>query len=151
MKKYNNEAEVINKYITPILVNIINDMNAELKCNYEVPVKVYMGRETKNKSADIVFSMKDKNIIVIDGKSPVEKLEHHFNQIDSYASFLEAPLSILCNGDRIIIRTYLAGNAKDILLDQNVTDAENEGYSKFKNIISQQIRNESVNTKKIVY
>lgn len=148
MKKYNNEAEVINKYITPILVNIINDMNAELKCNYEVPVKVYMGRETKNKSADIVFSMKDKNIIVIDGKSPVEKLEHHFNQIDSYASFLEAPLSILCNGDRIIIRTYLAGNAKDILLDQNVTDAENEGYSKFKNIISQQIRNESVNTKK---
>lgn len=149
MKKYNNETEVVNKYITPVLVNIINEINDNFKYNYEVPVKVHIGRETKSKLADIVFSLKDKNIIVIDGKSPVEKLQNHFNQIDSYASFLEAPLSILCNGDRIIVRTYLAGNIKDILLDQTVIEAEKEEYSKFKKIISQQIKNEDTITKKL--
>lgn len=148
MKKYNNEAEVINKYITPVLVNIINEMNDDFEYNYEFPVKVYIGREIKTKSADIVFSLKGENLIVIDGKSPVEKLEDHFNQIDSYASFLEAPLSILCNGERIIVRAYLAGNTKDILLDQTVIDAEKEEYSKFKKIISQQIKNEDIITKK---
>lgn len=149
MKKYNNETEVVNKYITPVLVNIINEINDNFEYNYEVPVKVHIGRETKSKLADIVFSLKDKNIIVIDGKSPVEKLQNHFNQIDSYASFLEAPLSILCNGDRIIVRTYLAGNIKDILLDQTVIEAEKEEYSKFKKIISQQIKNEDTITKKL--
>lgn len=148
MKKYNNETEVVNKYITPVLINIINEINDNFEYNYEVPVKVYIGRETKTKLADIVFSLKDKNIIVIDGKSPVEKLQNHFNQIDSYASFLEAPLSILCNGERIIVRTYLAGNIKNILLDQTIIEAEKEEYSRFKKIISQQINNEDIITKK---
>ena len=48
MKKYNNETEVVNKYITPVLINIINEINDNFEYNYEVPVKVYIGRETKN-------------------------------------------------------------------------------------------------------
>lgn len=147
---YNNETEVINKYITPILIKQIKNLNENIEYNYEVPVKVYIGRETKTKSADIVLSLDGKNLLIIDGKSPTERLEDYFNQIDSYASFLEAPLSLLCNGERIIIRTYLAGNSKEILLDQSVKQAEKENYDKLLKIVYQQLENykNSKNTRK---
>ena len=121
---YNSEADVETKYIYRKLLKEVLNIPEEL-ISFHVPVEINQGREKIQKEADILIkSSKGENLIVIESKSPVEDLENYIAQVDSYAFHLEAPLSILSNYKRMIIRIYLQGNKKEVILDETIEKLE---------------------------
>ena len=132
---YNSEADVETKYIYRKLLKEVLNIPEEL-ISFHVPVEINQGREKIQKEADILIkSSKGENLIVIESKSPVEDLENYIAQVDSYAFHLEAPLSILSNYKRMIIRIYLQGNKKEVILDETIEKLEKNKYKKFQEII----------------
>lgn len=139
---YKNESEVETKFVYNRLLKEVLSLKDE-NIDFNVPVRFNMGREIKTKYADVVVKDSlNNNIFVIDTKSPFETLSDHTDQIDSYAMRLEVPISILTNGDHILIRYYSAGNVKENILYESIKDLEENNYIEVKNII------ESVNESK---
>ena len=104
INEYKTEADVESKFVYGIFLRDILEIPSKL-INLHVPVKITQGRIRMTKEADVVIKNEaGENIIVIDSKSPVENLEDYFDQIDSYAFNLEAPISILTNYYRMIVR-----------------------------------------------
>lgn len=134
-EEYISEADVETKFIySELLVNILKIPSNLVK--FHVPVTITQGRKKIKKEADVVIkNVKNENIIVIDSKSPTENLEDYFAQIDSYAFHLEAPISILCNYYRTIVRTYLNGNKKQIILDKSINDLKQSNFEELKEIV----------------
>lgn len=134
-KEYSSEADVETKFIySELLTNILNIPTNLVKLH--VPVTITQGRQKTTKEADVVIKNdKNENIIVIDSKAPTENLEDYFAQIDSYAFHLEAPISILCNYYRTIVRTYLSGNKKLIILDKSINDLRESNFEELKEIV----------------
>lgn len=94
INEYKTEADVESKFVYGIFLRDILEVPSKL-INLHVPVKITQGRKRMTKEADVVIKNEaGENIIVIDSKSPVENLEDYFDQIDSYAFNLEAPISI---------------------------------------------------------
>lgn len=90
--------------------------------------------------ADVVIENEaHEKIIVIDSKAPDEPLENYFNQIDSYAFYLETPVSILSNYYRTVVRVYLAGNKKEIVFDRDIESMKKDNFSEFKSIIDKYV------------
>ena len=64
MKKYNNETEVVNKYITPILINIINEMaHQKIGLMEKIsPIKLYTKvKKSIEKNTNIRYNLIDQN------------------------------------------------------------------------------------------
>ena len=141
-KEYITEADVETKFIYNILLSKILEYPSEL-VHFHVPVKITQGRTTVTKEADVVIENKNsENIIVIDSKAPTENLENYFDQIDSYAFVLEAPISILSNYYRTVVRVYLQGNKKQIVLDKNINELSENDYKTLKDTIKKYTTNE---------
>lgn len=141
-KEYITEADVETKFIYNILLSKILNYPSEL-VHFHVPVKITQGRATVVKEADVVIENEDnENIIVIDSKAPDEDLEKYFDQIDSYAFALETPISILSNYDRTVIRVYLQGNKKQIVLDKRIDELSENNYKSLKDTIEKYTTNE---------
>lgn len=133
--QYNTEADVETKYVYTVLLRDILEIESEL-VSFHVPVKITQGRKVVTKEADVVIKNKSgETVLVIDSKSPTEDLEDYFNQIDSYAFYLEAPISILTNYHRMVVRAYLSGNKKEVILDEDIDSLTKDKYSKFKELI----------------
>ena len=133
--KYNNEADVENKYVCNTLLKKILKISDD---NYflHVPVKIQSGHEIQNKEADVlVKDHKKENLLVIDAKAPDQNLEIYFGQIDSYAFSLETPISILTNSNRLIVRGYQKGNKKVVYLDKTIDELEAESYESLINLV----------------
>lgn len=136
MTKYITEADVESKYVYSILVKEILEVPEEC-VNLHVPVKITQGRQTITKEADVVITNKDGEIVsVIESKAPTENLEEYFVQIDSYAFYLEAPISILTNYHRLIVRAYLAGNKREIVLDRDIESLIESDYADLKAVVN---------------
>ena len=137
MSEYRTEADVESKYAYSILVKEILEIPEE-RVNLHVPVRMTQGRASVTKEADIVLLDKNGNIMcVIESKAPTENLEKYLGQVDSYAFYLEAPISILTNYYRMIVRTYLANNKKKIVLDMDIDSLLKSNYAELKEIINE--------------
>lgn len=133
--EYKTEADVETKFVYNVLLRNILDIPSEL-INFHVPIKITQGRKTETKEADVVIKNENnENFIVIDSKAPTEKLEKYFDQIDSYAFKLEAPISILTNYHRMVVRIYLMGNKKETVLDQDIEKLIKTDYIELKELI----------------
>lgn len=142
INEYKTEADVESKFVYNIFLRDILEVSSKL-INLHVPVKITQGRKRMTKEADVVIKNEaGENMIVIDSKSPVENLEDYFDQIDSYAFNLEAPISILTNYHRMIVRVYLSGNKKEVVLDENIESLKKNDFKKLKSIINQYKRGE---------
>ena len=145
--QYNTEADVETKYVYTVLLRDILEIESEL-VSFHFPVKITQGRKVVTKEADVVIKNKSgETILVIDSKSPTEDLEDYFNQIDSYAFYLEAPISILTNYHRMVVRAYLSGNKKEVILDEDIDSLTKDNYSKFKKLIETYDVKNSINQK----
>lgn len=147
--QYNTEADVETKYVYTVLLRDILEIESEL-VSFHVPVKITQGRKVVTKEADVVIKNEaGETVLVIDSKSPTEDLEDYFNQIDSYAFYLEAPLSILTNYHRMVVRAYLSGNKKEVILDEDIDSLTKDNYSKFKELIENFNNKNSINQKAV--
>ena len=121
---YLTEADVETKFIYAYLIDEVLEVSGK-NVSFHVPVKITQGRKTVTKEADVLIkNSKGENVVVIDSKAPDVKLEPYFDQIDSYAFRLETPISILSNYYRTVVRVYLSGNKKEIILDQTIEEME---------------------------
>ena len=132
---YLTEADVETKFIYSYLLDKVLEIGGE-NVSFHVPVKITQGRKTVTKEADVLIKNdKGENVVVIDSKAPNEKLDHYFDQIDSYAFKLETPISILSNYYRTVIRVYLSGNKKEIIFDSAIDEMEADCFNGFKEIV----------------
>lgn len=133
--EYMSEADVETKYIYDILIKKVLECPSK-SVAFHVPVEMTQGRKTVTKEADVVIKdSNNENWIVIDSKAPTEKLEKFFSQIDSYAFALETPISILSNYHRMIVRIYLSGNKKQVVLDKQILELEKNNYADLKEVL----------------
>ncbi|MCL1935138.1 MAG: N-6 DNA methylase [Defluviitaleaceae bacterium] len=132
---FTNEADVETKYIYDILLKkVLNIPSNQIIFRHKV--NIIFGREKKLKEVDIlVKDDKDENIFIIEAKSPLENLSSYFNQLDSYAFALELPFAIITNGLRLVLRVYLSGNKKEILLDDTIENLEKTEYKILKKMV----------------
>jgi len=136
MHLFKSEADVETKFVYDYLLKEVLKIPVG-QISFHVPVKFNQGHERKTKEADVL--VKDEfgnNFFVIDSKAPNQNLETFFGQIDSYAFSLETPLSILTNGNRLIVRIYQEGNKKTVLLDKLVEELKKENFSSLISIFS---------------
>ena len=135
--EYLTEADVETKFIYRVLIHDILQI-PEKQVHFHFPVNITQGREKKVKEADIVIkNEKDENVIVFESKSPDEPLEKYISQVDSYAFYLETPISVLSNYYRTIVRVYLSGNKKEIVLDKEIASLKKDHFEDYeKNIYS---------------
>lgn len=137
--EYLTEADVETKFIYSVMLQQVLNFPSE-QVHLQYPVKITQGRATVTKVADVVIENEShENIIVIDSKAPDEPLDSYFDQIDSYALYLETPISILSNYYRTIIRVYLAGNKKEIIFDNDIESMKKDNFSEFKSIIDKYV------------
>lgn len=134
--EYLTEADVETKFIYRVLIHDILQI-PEKQVHFHFPVNITQGREKKVKEADIVIkNEKDENVIVFESKSPDEPLEKYISQVDSYAFYLETPISVLSNYYRTIVRVYLSGNKKEIVLDKEIASLKKDHFEEFKRLIN---------------
>lgn len=135
--RYLTEADVETKFIYSIMLKDILEFPSE-HVHLHKSVKITQGRTTVTKEADVVIeNEKGENVLVIDSKAPDEKLEDYFGQIDSYAFYLEAPVSVLSNYYRTVVRVYLSRNKKDVVFDSDIETMKKDGFAKFKAVLEQ--------------
>ncbi len=147
ISEYVSEADVETKYIYGILLDKVFKFSSNL-VNFHVPVEITQGREKTIKEADVVIKdEKGENVIVIDSKAPCEKLENWFAQVDSYAAHLEAPISILSNYHRTIVRTYLDGNKKQIIFDKPIDFLLTDNFLSLKEVVLKRLEQLSLSSK----
>lgn len=134
--EYLTEADVESKFIYNFLLQKVLEFPS-VQVHFHVPVTITQGRQVLNKEADVLIkNEKHENIIVIDSKSPTEELEGYFDQIDSYAFYLEAPISILSNYYRTVVRVYLSGNKKQVILDKDIKSLMENDFEDLKKVIN---------------
>lgn len=144
--QYLTEADVETKFIFGILLKKVFEFKNE-NIFFHVPIEITEGRKKVTKEADVVIrNKKGEAVLVIDSKAPCEKLDAYFAQIDSYAFHLEAPISILSNYYRTVVRIYLSGNKKEIIFDQKISSMEKDKFAKFKKIIETCIEKKFIST-----
>lgn len=119
-----SESDVEIKVVLPIL-NIIGYENNDvvMRC----PVSFNQGRQSVTKEADMVLKRDGKNYVVIENKSPDEKIDDDVvAQLDSYAFGLSCKYGVICNGKIIIIRNYLDGNQKEEIYRSSIPEIDIE-------------------------
>ena len=141
--EYITEADVETKFIYEVLLRKIFRFEKN-NVKLHVPIEIVTGRTKTNKEADVViYNEKGEAVLVIDSKAPNEILNSHFGQIDSYAFHLEAPMSILSNYYRTVVRIYLSGNKKQIIFDKNISEMEADNFQEFKNLVEEHLQGDS--------
>ena len=100
-----SEQDVLNKVIVPYLIELGYDENKTKQngvvVRYNHPITAQQGREKKTIYADLVVTVHNAPVIVIDAKNPRNYLtENDREQVVSYARLLPsiAPYAALCNG-----------------------------------------------------
>lgn len=102
---FSNEASVETDFILPLL-SALGYERSDIRKNY--PIVFQEGRRGRKHEADfVVFAEKPHNehtsLLVIEAKSPSEKLLGSKAQAESYASNIRAPFLLLTNGVEIEI------------------------------------------------
>ncbi len=139
--QYLTEADVETKFIYEVLLRKVFDFKKE-NIKFHVPVEVTEGRKKTVKEADVVIYNDSGEVqLVIDSKAPDVKLEPYFGQIDSYAFNLSAPISILSNYHRTVVRIYLSGNKKKVVFDETLSSMEKDDFKAFKTLVEGYLEN----------
>ncbi len=144
--QYLTEADVETKFIFGVLLKKVFKFKNE-NIYFHVPIEITEGRKKVTKEADVVIkNEKGEAVLVIDSKAPNEKLDMYFRQIDSYAFHLEAPISILSNYYRTVVRVYLSGNKKEIIYDERISSMEIDDFAKLKQTVEEYIDKKYITT-----
>lgn len=106
-----NEAEVETKLLLHIfrLLGYTDTDRADKR-----PVTMSFGRERKTKAADfIIYDGSDRTaanaLIAVEAKSPGEPLADAEDQVKSYALWAGTPFYMACNGEELLVATFLPG------------------------------------------
>lgn len=132
-----SEQDVLNKVIVPHLVALGYDETRSKKnhvvIRYNHPISVQQGREKKTIYADLVVTVGDTPVIVIDAKNPRAYLtENDREQVVSYARLLPniAPYAALCNGGWQVFETVRKQQIKALpSLDSLLADIQRRRVS----------------------
>ena len=130
-----SESDVENKYIEPLLTHILKyDKFSDLKWREKITFS--QGRQKIQKIADLIVYKDNKPVMVVEAKSPKESCKDNIMQTDSYAFAKELRYSLTINGERLILREYLAGNKKVTLIDESIEVLHNNHYKELVSCIA---------------
>jgi type I restriction enzyme M protein len=128
------EKEVEIRLIEPLFREILGYPAVELEWNR--PVKITWGRESRTKQADLVVNHHKKPVIAVEAKRPTETVQSGLSQVDSYAFALSTPYSVITNGKHLVLRGYYSFNSKINVIDESVEGLAYSNWDKLINLVS---------------